>query len=127
MILKESQSDILQLAAKIALTHHERWDGAGYPLGLKGNSIPIEGRIVSIADVFDALSSKRIYKESIPIENCINMLKSEKGKQFDPELVEIFIESLPEIDKIRELYKDTDESEPEIFTIGDIIVDLSSL
>lgn len=127
MILKESQSDILQLAAKIALTHHERWDGAGYPLGLKGNSIPIEGRIVSIADVFDALSSKRIYKESIPIKNCINMLKSEKGKQFDPELVEIFIESLPEIDKIRELYKDTDESEPEIFTIGDIIVDLSSL
>lgn len=127
MILKDSEAFVLQLAARIALTHHEKWDGTGYPLGLKGESIPLEGRIVALADVFDALSSKRVYKEALNIEECKKFLIEEKGKHFDPDLVDIFIEMLPEILKIRDQYSSEELVIPEIFSIGDIIVDLSSL
>ncbi len=127
MILKDSESYILQLAARIALTHHEKWDGTGYPLGLKGEKIPLEGRIVALADVFDALASKRVYKEAMDIEECKKFLIQEKGKHFDPKLVDIFIELLPEVLKIRDLYMDEEIIEPQIFSIGDIIVDLSSI
>lgn len=127
MILKDSEAFVLQLAARIALTHHEKWDGSGYPLGLKGESIPLEGRIVALADVFDALSSKRVYKEALNIEECKKFLLEEKGKHFDPDLVDIFIEMLPEILKIRDQYSNEEMVVPEIFSIGDIIVDLSSI
>ncbi len=127
MILKDSEAFVLQLAAKIALTHHEKWDGTGYPLGLKGEAIPLEGRIVALADVFDALSSKRVYKEAMNIEECKSFLLNEKGKHFDPYLVDIFIEMLPKVLEIRDRYLSDENITPEIFSIGDIIVDLSSI
>ncbi|HPC38086.1 MAG TPA: HD domain-containing protein [Exilispira sp.] len=127
MILKDSEAFVLQLAARIALTHHEKWDGTGYPLGLKGENIPLEGRIVALADVFDALSSKRVYKEAMDIEECKSFLLKEKGKHFDPNLVDLFIEMLPQILEIRDRYSSEENIMPEIFTIGDIIVDLSSI
>ena len=68
----------------IAQTHHEHWDGGGYPLGLRGEQIPIEGRITAVADVFDALSNKRPYKEAFPFDRCIEMMKRGRGTHFDP-------------------------------------------
>ncbi len=127
MILKDSEAYVLQLAARIALTHHEKWDGSGYPLGLKGEAIPIEGRIVALSDVFDALSSKRVYKDAMNIDECKDFLLKEKGKHFDPNLVDLFIDMLPQILKIRDQYLNEENITPEIFSIGDIIVDLSSI
>ena len=85
-------SNFLQTAREIALYHHERWDGLGYPCGLMGESIPLAARIVAIADVYDALSSKRIYKEAFPHEACVRAILEGAGSQFDPELVEVFME-----------------------------------
>lgn len=108
-ILKGSNSHLLQKAAKIALTHHEKWDGTGYPLGLKGHKIPIEGRIVALADVFDALFSKRVYKEAFSIEKVLSILENQKGKHFDPKLIDILIKNLDKFLKINEKYKDSEE------------------
>ena len=83
-------SPLLMLAAKIAQTHHERWDGTGYPLGLAGKDIPIEGRITAVADVFDALSSRRCYKEPFPREKCFAILQEGRGTHFDPEVLDAF-------------------------------------
>lgn len=83
--------NFLQLAREIAFCHHERWDGQGYPGNLSGEDIPLAARIVAIADVYDALSSRRIYKEPFPHEKCIEIIREESGKQFDPEVVEIFL------------------------------------
>jgi putative two-component system response regulator len=95
-------STLLQMARRIALCHHEKWDGSGYPQGLSGDAIPVEARIVAIADVFDALTSKRPYKEAWPIEDAVNYISSEAGKQFDPELVDCFLKALPVILNIRQ-------------------------
>lgn len=84
-------SNFLQTAREIAVHHHERWDGNGYPVGLKGEDIPLAARIVSIADVYDALSSKRVYKEAFSHEECVRLIREGAGSQFDPELVEIFL------------------------------------
>jgi putative two-component system response regulator len=100
-ILSNSKSSILQLAHDIALTHHEKWDGSGYPHGLRGNEIPISGRIICLVDVFDALTSKRPYKNPYPPEVVFNILKRERGRQFDPDLLDIFFENIEEIDLIR--------------------------
>ena len=81
---------MMTVAAVIAETHHERWDGTGYPLGLKGQDIPIEGRITAVADVFDAVSSKRPYKPAFPRERCFEILEEGSGTQFDPACVEAF-------------------------------------
>ncbi len=89
-ILDAPRSPLLTMASRIALTHHERWDGSGYPLGLAGEDIPIEGRITAVADVFDALSSVRPYKPSYPIDKCFNILRSESGSHFDPRVIEAF-------------------------------------
>jgi putative two-component system response regulator len=89
-ILDAPRSPLLTMASRIALTHHERWDGSGYPLGLAGEDIPIEGRITAVADVFDALSSVRPYKPSYPIDKCFNILRSESGTHFDPKVIEAF-------------------------------------
>lgn len=91
-ILDAPRSPLLTMASRIALTHHERWDGSGYPLGLAGEDIPIEGRITAVADVFDALSSVRPYKPSYPIDKCFNILRSESGSHFDPKVVDAFLE-----------------------------------
>jgi HD-GYP domain-containing protein (c-di-GMP phosphodiesterase class II) len=85
-------SDFLQMACQIALRHHERWDGSGYPDGLAGEAIPLEARIVAIADVYEALSSRRPYKSALPHEQCVRQICREGGKQFDPELVTVFLQ-----------------------------------
>merc|ERR1711879_603886 len=96
-ILADNDSEMVQLARKIALTHHEKWDGSGYPNGLKGEDIPIEGRIAAICDVFDALTSWRPYKKAWTVEEAINLIQENSGSHFDPNLVPLFIKCLPEI------------------------------
>ncbi len=99
-ILKDSSSPIIQTGAEIALTHHERFDGSGYPDGLKGNRIPLSGRIVAVADYFDALVSERVYKEAWPVERVIEIIRMHSGTYFDPECVDAFLANLPEVLKI---------------------------
>lgn len=84
-------SNFLEMAREIAYCHHERWDGEGYPVGLMGEEIPLAARIVSIADVYDALVSRRIYKDAYPHEKCVEIIRQGSGKQFDPRLVEVFL------------------------------------
>ena len=101
MILDIPRSPVLQMAARIALTHHEWWDGNGYPLGLAGEDIPLEGRITAVADVFDALSSKRPYKRPFPREKCFQIISEERGTHFDPKVVEAFFSMRDAIVKIQ--------------------------
>ncbi|RBW47570.1 two-component system response regulator [Psychromonas sp. B3M02] len=105
-ILGESDSDLIELAKVVAMTHHEKWDGSGYPKQLKGEEIPIVGRIVALADVFDALTSKRPYKHAWPVEEAVDFIKSQKGKHFDPKLVDIFEQELDKILEIKNNWKD---------------------
>ena len=91
-LLSGGHSKMVKLAETIALTHHERWDGNGYPAGLKGEDIPLEGRIVSIADVFDALSHDRPYKKAWPLEECVAEIERNSGRQFDEQVVAAFME-----------------------------------
>lgn len=90
-ILEAGRSHVLRLAQRIALTHHERWDGTGYPLGLAGEDIPLEGRITAVADVFDALSTKRPYKPAFPIDKCLAIMEEGRGTQFDPRVLDAFM------------------------------------
>ncbi|WP_422909343.1 response regulator [Pseudomonas sp. MAC6] len=101
-IIGEHASGLLRTAQRIALSHHEKWDGTGYPNGLSGEDIPLEGRIVAIADVFDALTSVRPYKAAWSVEDAVGLLREESGKHFDPQLVELFIQQLPLILEIKE-------------------------
>ncbi len=103
-ILGGSKSELLQKAADIALTHHEKWDGSGYPIGLSGKDIPIFGRIVALCDVFDALTMERPYKKAWSVENAIKEIKKISGTHLDPQLVDHFIQILPEILKIKESF-----------------------
>ncbi|HZV67258.1 MAG TPA: two-component system response regulator [Telluria sp.] len=96
-IIGEHASGMLALAASIALTHHEKWDGSGYPHGLRGEQIPFAGRIVAIADVFDALTSVRPYKPAWTVEAAVEYLEQQKGQHFEPALVELFLAQLPAI------------------------------
>ena len=100
-IIGEHPSGMLQMARSIALTHHEKWDGSGYPNGLKGEEIPIAGRIVAIADVFDALTSVRPYKPAWSLEDTLALIQRESGKHFDPHLVELFLGQMPAILEIK--------------------------
>ncbi len=93
-LLHGSSSSILDMAATIALSHHEKWDGSGYPRGLAGEQIPIEGRIVAIADVFDALTSDRVYRPAFPVERAIEMMREQRAQHFDPVLLDAFLEVL---------------------------------
>lgn len=101
-ILKNSKSLLLKNAGIIALTHHEKWDGNGYPSGLKGTDIHLYGRITAIADVFDALTMSRPYKKAWPLEDAIQLINDEAGKHFDPSIVEVFNTKIDELLKIRE-------------------------
>jgi putative two-component system response regulator len=103
-ILGVHQSGLLAMASRIALAHHEKWDGSGYPQGLAGENIPIEARIVAIADVFDALTSVRPYKAAWSVETAAEQLRSQAGKHFDPRLVELFLDKLPAIVEVRERF-----------------------
>jgi len=105
-ILSKSNARVMKYAKVIALTHHEKWNGKGYPKGLAGLKIPLQGRIVALADVFDALSMDRPYKKAWPIDKITNLITEESGEHFDPHLVKIFLGSLPAILEIREKYKD---------------------
>ena len=100
-ILSNSKSAIIKLGEEIALTHHERWDGKGYPNQLSGKHIPLAGRVVAIADVFDALMSKRPYKEASTLEVTLDIMQKERGKHFDPDILDIFMKNIDEILKIR--------------------------
>jgi putative two-component system response regulator len=96
-MLKTANSPYLRSGAEISLTHHEKYDGSGYPRGLKGEDIPISGRILAVADVFDALTTKRPYKEAWSIEEAMELMCKEKGKHFDPQMVDIFDSKLNEV------------------------------
>ncbi|MES9885021.1 MAG: two-component system response regulator [Sedimenticola sp.] len=110
-IIGEHQSTLLTLSRSIALNHHERWNGEGYPNGIAGEDIPLEARIVAIADVFDALTSERPYKGAWVAEKAIETIEKEAGHHFDPHLVSVFMEALPKILAIMAKYAE-DPSEP---------------
>jgi cyclic di-GMP phosphodiesterase len=100
-ILADSESELLQLAATIALTHHERWDGAGYPRGLSGEEIPVEGRVTAVADVFDALLSDRCYRSALSIEDAVEVMREGRGTHFDPQVVDALLDNLEEALSLR--------------------------
>ena len=103
-ILGDSKSELIGTAKILAMQHHERWDGTGYPKGIKGEEINIFARITAVADVFDALTSRRPYKQGWPIQEAVDYIKSESGEQFDPKVVEAFEKALPKIIEIKEKY-----------------------
>jgi putative two-component system response regulator len=105
-ILSGADSDVLKLAEVVALTHHEKWDGTGYPCGLRGEDIPLPGRIVAIADVFDALTSRRPYKQPFSIEKSCAIVEEGRGKHFDPKVTDAFFAAKEEILEIRHRFAD---------------------
>lgn len=105
-ILQGSKSEYVQLGADIALYHHERWDGKGYPFGISGDEIPMAARLVAIADVYDALRSKRPYKEKWPMDKTIAYIEGESGKHFDPNCVNAFMLCIDTIQKIEKAFED---------------------
>ena len=107
-ILNASSSPVLKMATRIALSHHERWDGNGYPLGLAGEKIPIEGRITAVADVFDSLVSKKPFKPALPIDQCLRILMHGRGTHFEPTIIDAFIACRDEIVGIHQEFTDAD-------------------
>jgi putative two-component system response regulator len=105
-ILGGSDAELLKVAAVIAWTHHERWDGSGYPRRLKGEAIPVEGRIASVADAFDALTTERVYKPAFPFDQAVEFMWKHRAVHYDPELVDVFLSSLDEIKRIHDQYAD---------------------
>jgi len=99
------ESALIKMIRDVAGTHHERWDGKGYPDGLKGEDIPLAGRITSICDVFDALLSERPYKEALPLDYVVDILKKGRGSHFDPNLLDLFMDHLDEMSGIFNTYK----------------------
>ncbi len=108
-ILSGSDSNLMNMAAEVAQNHHEKWDGSGYPCGLAGEEIPLTGRVVAVADVFDALTTERPYKKAWSVEDATKFLKEQSGKHFDPKLVSLFLEILPDILNIRAEYYESSE------------------
>ncbi|MCZ7583813.1 MAG: two-component system response regulator [Deltaproteobacteria bacterium] len=109
-ILEGSDFEIIQCGEIIAWTHHEKWDGSGYPRGLAGKEIPLVGRVAAIADVFDALTSKRPYKEPFPVERAHQIIREGRGTHFDPDVVDAFFEVQAQIRDVKERYQDEGES-----------------
>ena len=99
-------SSLMRLAASIAQTHHERWDGTGYPIGLAGEDIPLEGRITAVADVFDALSSERPYKKAMPREKCFEILEEGRGNHFDSKVLDAFFKGSSDIVRVQVEFMD---------------------
>ncbi len=100
-VLSGSDTEVIQMAATIALTHHERFDGTGYPAGIAGREIPVEGRIAAVADVFDALTSDRVYRSAFPVERALDLIGEGRGSQFDPQVAASLLESVDEVAQIR--------------------------
>ena len=121
-------SNFLHMAREIALFHHERWDGAGYPKGLQAEEIPLSARIVAVADVYDALASRRVYKGPFPHEKCVAIIRDASGSQFDPRIVEVFLSIEHEFQAIAQQFVDSDgaidvqafDAEPATDTVADI-------
>lgn len=108
-LLDGHSSDMMLMAKSIALSHHEKWDGSGYPYGLKGIDIPLVGRIAAVADVFDALTSSRPYKDPYPVEKALEIIKAGRGNHFDPELVDLFFLHLDDFLAIKESLQDENQ------------------
>ena len=105
-MLKSADSRALKAGAIVAHQHHEKWDGSGYPRGLKGEEIHLYGRITALADVFDALGSARVYKPAWELPRIMDLLKEERGRHFDPHLIDLFFEHFEQIDAIRHAHSD---------------------
>ncbi len=105
-IIGESSHELLRWSRIVALSHHEKWNGKGYPRGLAGEDIPVFGRVVAVADVYDALTSRRPYKEPWPVERAVSLIREERGEHFDPRMVDAFVEVLPRVEEISERYAD---------------------
>jgi len=120
-ILAGSEDPVLELGATIALTHHERVDGGGYPRGLGGDEIPLAGRIAAVADVFDALTHERVYRAAFSTTKALGMVREETGKHFDPAVIEAFEAALAEIEELAERYPDSEDSEhrPPLFVAAE--------
>ena len=108
-IIGSDQSELMRMSSAIAMAHHEKWDGTGYPAGLRGEDIPLAGRIVAIADVFDALTSERPYKKAWSVDEAASFIRQNSGSHFDPKLVKVFEDVLPEMLKIMAMYRDGPE------------------
>lgn len=106
-IIGEHDSPLLRAASIIALTHHEKWDGSGYPNRLRGEAIPLMGRIVAVVDVFDALTTERPYKKAWPVEEAFALLRHESGRHFDPRLVSLFMAAMPGVLEIRRCWAES--------------------
>jgi putative two-component system response regulator len=113
-IIGEHDAELLIMAREIALYHHEKWNGRGYPDGLRGEQIPIAARIVAVADVFDALTSNRPYKAAWPIDQALDLIRAEAGEQFDPALANLFVDSEAAVRSIKQAYRDEEEA-PGVF------------
>ncbi|MGC9974903.1 MAG: HD domain-containing phosphohydrolase [Gaiellaceae bacterium] len=105
-ILSGSEAELLTLAALLAWTHHERFDGSGYPRRMAGEAIPIEGRIAAVADVFDALTSDRIYRPAFNVEEAVAMMREQRGAHFDPDVLDRFLDAMEKVEEIRIGYED---------------------
>jgi len=122
-ILKGSTATVLKQSRIIALTHHEKYDGTGYPQRLKGKEIPIEGRITIIADVFDALSSKRVYKEALEEREVLKVLHEGRGSFFDPQILDIFLEHLEEVREIKNRFQDREEDFDQFRNLDRLVIE----
>jgi putative two-component system response regulator len=105
-MLAGAPSEVVRMGSLIAKSHHERWDGQGYPLGLQGEQIPREGRIAAVADVFDALTSDRVYRPAFPLRSAIEEMQGQRAGHFDPVVVDAFMAALPEVEAVRNAYAD---------------------
>jgi putative two-component system response regulator len=119
VILENSRSNVLQVAQTIALSHHEHWNGDGYPSGLQKDKIPLPARIVALSDTFDALTSKRPYKSPYPIDVACEIIKKERARHFDPDLVDALVKHIDEFAKIKHDIDNTDPSEVEEFAYSE--------
>lgn len=105
-ILSGSSSPVIQMGERIALTHHEKWDGSGYPNGLSGETIPIEARICTVVDFYDALTMDRPYRKAVPADEVVEMIVGDSGTAFDPRVVDVFLEARPQIEEIQTEYRE---------------------
>jgi response regulator RpfG family c-di-GMP phosphodiesterase len=110
-ILSKSDRDLMRSAALVALQHHERWDGAGYPQGLLGEGIHVFGRITALVDVFDALANRRVYRRAREMDDVIAWLRQERGRHFDPQLLDCFLADLPEFISIAAEHPDREQGQ----------------
>lgn len=122
-ILKGSEAAVLKQSRIIALTHHEKYDGTGYPRRIKGTEIPIAGRITILADIFDALSSKRVYKEALPEREVLQILQEGRGSFFDPQVLDIFLDHLEEVREIKNRYQDHEEDFDQFRNLDRLIIE----